>query len=75
MENSSRPAKKLLIAVPKGLQERKCPEQMAAFDYPASCREKLNIWPALTARLIRKPSGRKRLSDIKKGSNKNSEEA
>ena len=29
--------------------ERKCPGQMAAFDYPACCREKLNIWPAFYA--------------------------
>lgn len=29
--------------------ERKCPGRMAAFDYPTSCREKLNIWPAFYA--------------------------
>lgn len=29
--------------------EEKCPKQMSAFDYPSSCREKLNIWPAFYA--------------------------
>lgn len=29
--------------------EQKCPGQMAAFEYPSSCREKLNIWPAFYA--------------------------
>ena len=29
--------------------ERKCPGQIASFDYPVSCREKLNIWPAFYA--------------------------
>ena len=29
--------------------ERKCPGQMALFDYPAFCREKINIWPAFYA--------------------------
>ena len=29
--------------------ERKCPGQIASFDYPAFCRERLNIWPAFYA--------------------------
>ena len=33
--------------------EKKCPGQMAAFDYPNSCRETLNIWPAFYANYAR----------------------
>ncbi|MBE6371486.1 MAG: DUF4838 domain-containing protein [Lentisphaerae bacterium] len=29
--------------------ERKCPGQIALYDYPAFCRERLNIWPAFYA--------------------------
>ncbi len=29
--------------------EKACPGQMAAFVYPSSCRERLNIWPAFYA--------------------------
>ena len=29
--------------------ERKCPGQLAVFDYPNSCRETMNLWPAFYA--------------------------
>ncbi len=33
--------------------EKKCPDNMGAFVYPSSCREKLNLWPAFYANYVK----------------------